>query len=183
MATHYHAYYENQIGGGRVGNIFVGAPYQKGHGIGSFLGGLFRRVLPLLAKGARAIGREALRAGANVMEDMTEGNTPFKESLKRRAGESGKNLRKKAVEKIDQLMKGSGYNNGIKKRSIQSLIGPVSMRTSGRKRSARAKSKKKRGSKKSHKRKGSTVTRGRVTKRRKNKRKKRRTNSDIFGSA
>jgi len=54
-------------------------------GIGSFLGGLFRKILPYLGKGARAIGKEALRAGINVIEDV-ENNTPLKEAMKPDSG-------------------------------------------------------------------------------------------------
>ncbi|RLU21738.1 hypothetical protein DMN91_006114 [Ooceraea biroi] len=67
--------------GGGIPRIFVGAPYQRGHGIGSFLGGLFMRVLPYLGKGARAVGKEALRAGLSVLEDVGN-NTPLKEAVK-----------------------------------------------------------------------------------------------------
>jgi len=55
--------------------------YQCGHGIGSFLGGLFRKILLYLGKGARAIGKEALRARSNVIEDV-ENNTPLREVMK-----------------------------------------------------------------------------------------------------
>jgi len=48
--------------------FFVGSLYQRG--IGSFLGGLFRKILPYLNKGARTVGREVLRAGINVIEDV-----------------------------------------------------------------------------------------------------------------
>ncbi|XP_063994371.1 uncharacterized protein F54H12.2-like [Diachasmimorpha longicaudata] len=64
----YIAYYANQAGGGTVdrysdfGRVFVGSPYQRGHGIGAFLGGLFRRILPYLGSAARAVGKEALNA-------------------------------------------------------------------------------------------------------------------------
>ena len=40
-------------------NIFAGSGYQRGHRVGSFLGELFRRVLPYLARGARMVGKEA----------------------------------------------------------------------------------------------------------------------------
>ena len=56
-------------------HVFIGSPYQRGHGIGSFLGGLFRKILPFLNKGARAVEKEALRAGINMIEDV-ENNKP-----------------------------------------------------------------------------------------------------------
>ena len=42
----YFQYYSHQAGSGY--NVYGGAPYQEGYGIGSFLGGLFRSVFPLL---------------------------------------------------------------------------------------------------------------------------------------
>ncbi|XP_020296352.1 uncharacterized protein F54H12.2-like [Pseudomyrmex gracilis] len=60
--AHYMEYYEMQSGGG-VPRVFTGSTYQRGHGIGRFFGGLFRKVLPYLAGRAHAIGKEALRAG------------------------------------------------------------------------------------------------------------------------
>ena len=79
---------------GGIPRVFVGLPYQRGHGIGSFLGGLFRKILSFLNKGARAVGKEALRAGINVIEDV-ENNKPLKEAVKSRLVESRGNLKRK----------------------------------------------------------------------------------------
>lgn len=104
--------------GGGIPRVFVGSPYQRGHGIGSFLGGLFRKALPYLSRGVRAIGKEALRAGINVIDDV-ENNTPLKEALRNRFKESRGNLKRKAEEKIKNLMKGSGYKISSKKLPLQ----------------------------------------------------------------
>ena len=98
-------------GGGRgVGRVYIGSAYQRIHGgIGSFLAGMFRRVLPLLTCGAKAVGKEALRAGMNIMTDVASSGTPVGESFKNRVKESGKNSKRKAKEKIDKLMEGSGF--------------------------------------------------------------------------
>jgi len=58
---------------GGISRIFIGSLYH-GHGIGSFLSVLFRKI-PYLNKGARTVGKEALRAGINVIEDV-ENNKP-----------------------------------------------------------------------------------------------------------
>ena len=74
-------YYIHQEGGGggsgsqHLGDIFgpctFGSPYvQRGHGIGSFLAGLFRSLKPLSIRGARALGREALNTGAQILADI-----------------------------------------------------------------------------------------------------------------
>ena len=65
--AHYIAYFDNQVGGGGEGNfqhtginrIYLGTPNQRGSGIGPFRGGLFRSILPLFAKGAKVVGKEA----------------------------------------------------------------------------------------------------------------------------
>ncbi|XP_057335106.1 uncharacterized protein LOC130673908 [Microplitis mediator] len=112
--SHYIEYYNNQAEGGhiekynRFGKVYVGS-YQHGHGIGAFLGGLFRRVVPFLGKAACAIGKEALHAGANVLSDFTAGQIPLKQSLEHRLTESGLRLKRKASEKLDEIMRSSGY--------------------------------------------------------------------------
>lgn len=105
---------------GRV-KVFRGSSNQRGRGIGSFLGGLFRRALPYLSKGARFVGQETLRTGANVLTDVFAHRTPFKQSVKSRLKESVNNIKRKADEKIDALMDGSGYK--IKKTSASSHSG------------------------------------------------------------
>ena len=65
-------YYIRQAGGGRGGDSGIGSIYsvppfvQRGHGIGSFLRGLWRTVRPVLWSGAKSLGREALRTGGNI---------------------------------------------------------------------------------------------------------------------
>lgn len=175
MVAHYLAYYDNQIGGGRhIPGVFVGAPYQRGHGIGSFLGGLFRSVLPLLRQGAKAIGKEALRTGLHVIEDVSGNNKPFRDSVRRRIAESGENLKRKANEKLELLMNGSGYKMLGGKRMMHSLSGPVSKRVV-RKKVARGKV-----AKKKKKKTNRSSTRSR-TKKKKRKTAIKRRNADIFG--
>ena len=55
--SYYTAYYSDQVGG-RIGKVYIGNSTQRGHGIGSFLGGLYRAVLPLFKSGVKAIGKE-----------------------------------------------------------------------------------------------------------------------------
>lgn len=110
--NHYNEYFDIQYGGGRHGGIehvYIGSSNQRGHGIGSFLGGLFRRVLPLLSKGAKAIGKEAIRSGMHIASDVIDKEIPFKESFNTRVRDSAKNLKRKAEEKLDSVMAGSGY--------------------------------------------------------------------------
>ena len=109
----YQNYFDQQIGYGNyispgIGRVFVGSANQRGHGIGKFLGGLFRKAMPLLSRGAKAVGREAWRAGLNVLSDVAS-SVPLKESVRVRVKESGGNLKPKAEETFDKYMEGNGY--------------------------------------------------------------------------
>ena len=75
-------YYLHQVRRGRVdsgiGSIYSTPPFlQRGHGIGSFLGGLWRSyVRPLLWQGAKAMGLEAIVTGRNIFVDMAQNTDP-----------------------------------------------------------------------------------------------------------
>ena len=96
---------------------FVGIPYQRGHGLGSFFGRLFRSILPVakrIGKSAlKSVGKEALNMGSNVMHDISEGKS-VKQSLKRHGAKAAGNLGEKALRKLSQ----SG--NGLGKRPVGS---------------------------------------------------------------
>ena len=64
--------------GGEV-PVFYGARTETGHGLGSILGGLFRRALPFLSSGAKILGQQAM----NVASDMIDGKS-FQDSAKSR---------------------------------------------------------------------------------------------------
>ena len=96
---------------------------QKGKGVGSFLKGIYRSVLPLVKKGGKAVGKavgtEALRAGVNILDDITH-EKPFKESFRNNIRESGKNTERKAEEKLNNLIADSGYKTKRRARKQQS---------------------------------------------------------------
>lgn len=192
------AYYNTQFGGGRgVSTVFVGAPRMRGHGLGSWFSGIFRSALPLLAKGARSFGKEALRAGVNILDDVTENNVGFKEAFHNRVNESGRNLKRKATDKIKKMMEGSGYIHHATKRRLQlplvvgarrvglkrknrrprKRVKSVKRLKAGKKKlkSKRGKSKRGKSKKKPKQRKRKGVGRKRVKKSRKTKQ------TDIFG--
>lgn len=119
MDDPYLKYYTHQAGSG-VSNVYRGAEYQRGHGIGSFLGGLFRSVTPLLKSGVKALGKEALRSGLGFVSDMAY-SVPAKESVRNRVKEMTGNLKRRADNKIESLMEGSGYKRRRKAVTIQSI--------------------------------------------------------------
>ena len=78
-------YYIRQAGGGGRSNNGIGPIYiflfvQRGHDIGSFLGGLFRRVRPILWSDVKdfgkttlkALGQEALRTGGKILTGIAD---------------------------------------------------------------------------------------------------------------
>lgn len=119
MDDPYLKYYTHQAGSG-VSNVYRGAEYQRGHGIGSFLGGLFRSVTPLLKSGVKALGKEALRSGLGFVSDMAY-SVPTKESVRNRVKEMTGNLKRRADNKIESIMEGSGYKRRRKAVTIQSI--------------------------------------------------------------
>lgn len=56
---------------------------QHGRGLGGMFRGLLRAVIPHLKKGLAHIGKRALTAGVNVIDDMSENNTSFKNAFKK----------------------------------------------------------------------------------------------------
>ena len=51
-------------------NSQISSPHQRGSGIGSFFGGLFRSILPIFTRGAKAVSKEAWRTGINILSDF-----------------------------------------------------------------------------------------------------------------
>ena len=70
----YEQYYLNQARQKR-GSLpaFHGARFQQGYGLGSIFRGLFRWAVPHLRQGAKVLGKKALQTGANVAQDVLEG--------------------------------------------------------------------------------------------------------------
>ena len=79
----YVNYYLNQQQGHGM-SVFRGSPWQIGHGqVGFGLGGLFRSVaravMPMIKRGANALGNIALNSGANFVGDVLAGKMPKKQ--------------------------------------------------------------------------------------------------------
>jgi len=82
----YEDYYSRQAGGEIP--VFIGSRYQRGHGLGSVLGGLFRRfVIPLFRTHGKTLALDALRTGMDVAEDVLASGRGLKESVKKRVPE------------------------------------------------------------------------------------------------
>ena len=77
----YNDYYARQAGGALP--YFAGAQYQRGHGLGSLFGGLLRSAMPLIKRGALALGKGALKTGVRIAGDVLSGQN-IKTAAKRR---------------------------------------------------------------------------------------------------
>ena len=71
----YNDYYARQSGG--VLPYFVGARYQRGHGLGSLFGGLLRIAMPLIKRGAVALGSGALETGVRIADSHIVEHQPI----------------------------------------------------------------------------------------------------------
>ena len=64
----YNDYYAQQAGGALP--YFAGVQYQRGHGLGSLFGSLLRSAMPLIKRGAVALGKGALKTGVRIAGDV-----------------------------------------------------------------------------------------------------------------
>ena len=95
----YEHYYLQQVGHGLP--VFHGSSAQRGHGLGNILGALFRSAVPLLKRGAKTLGKEALRTGVEIVGDVVEGRS-IRDAAKSRSIAAGKRVAKRAVSRVTQ---------------------------------------------------------------------------------
>ena len=111
----YEDYYSRQAGGGMP--VFVGSRYQRGHGLGSVLSGLFRRfIVPLFKTHGKTLALDALRTGMDVADDVLGSGCGFKESVKKRVPEG---IKRTAESLIRQYGSGVGGHNTRKRRKTR----------------------------------------------------------------
>ena len=97
----YENYYLSQTGDGLP--VFYGSRGQRGHGLGSLLGGLFRSAMPMIKRGLAAFGKHALKTGLEVANDVVAGDS-IKDSAKKRIPQAIKRFASGALSQS-----GSGY--------------------------------------------------------------------------
>lgn len=83
----------------QTGAGFVGMPYQRGAGLGSIFRGIFRALLPIVKHAGKAIGKQALSTGAEIVSDVAAGNS-IKEAVKRRTKAGTAKLLNRAATKL-----------------------------------------------------------------------------------
>jgi len=94
-------FYHKQAGVGGLSDHGIGpiysTPYlERGHGIGDLFGRLFRCVRPIIWSGVKALGRETLRTGGDILFDIAEAkptsSLQTKYIVSKRLNESRQNL-------------------------------------------------------------------------------------------
>lgn len=87
----YKNFYLVQQGNGLAHYSGVYVPRQTGEGIGNFLKTAGSALKPLLLSGAKALGKNLLKSGVGLVEDVIGGKS-FKSAAVGRLKEGGKNL-------------------------------------------------------------------------------------------
>ena len=93
----YHDYCIQQAGKGYP--VFAGRRYQRGHGVVSIFGGLFKAAMPLLKRGAKTIVREVKKTGLDIAGDVVQGRN-IKQAAQSRLKSTGQNLFQKAIDTV-----------------------------------------------------------------------------------
>ena len=109
----YEDYYTSQSGSGVP--IFQGSAGQRGHGLGSMLSGLFRSAMPMIKRGLAFFGKQALKTGLEVANDVADGES-FGNSARRRVPEGIKRFASSA-----NFSNQSGSGRRGRKRQISSV--------------------------------------------------------------
>lgn len=162
-----------QSGGmiGDIGPVYRRAHFiQRGRGLSDSFASLFRFLAPYIKSATKAVGKQALTSGLNIIEGLKD--EPLKDLLKKERDRSLQNL---ASEASDSLRKMSG--RGIKRRNAGFDAASIFPLPKRRRRSSSARKRKTTKPRKSPRKKTKTRTRagGVVKKKRKVKRSRRKT--------
>ena len=111
----YEDYYAKQSGGEMP--VFMGARYQRGHGIGNFFARVKRFAIPLLKRGAMFLLPRLFKTGADIVDDVKSGSK-VKDAFKSRVPGAAKEAARDAIKEASHaLFNQSG--SGLHKRSIK----------------------------------------------------------------
>lgn len=116
MERQYIKYYLEQTGGNYedIGTIYHSkSKTQCGGGIGSFFGGLYRYLRPIVSSGIDLLKKEALSTGIEGLSAISKGANP-KEVFQDRGAQALKNIRRDAMQKLYDM-----YGSGVRKNAIK----------------------------------------------------------------
>jgi hypothetical protein len=159
-AADYYRYYNNQAGFGYAHpgiSTYRGPVYQRGNGIGSVFSSLWKAISPLFTgdnvrSALKSAGTQALKTGLAVGSDVMQGRN-LGESLKARAGETGRELLGAAADELRGLAgNGRRRRRAPKRKSTLTNSKPKKRRKSARRKKKSKSKPKKTKRKKSKKR-------------------------------
>ena len=105
---------------------FYGVAHQRGHGFGSIWRGLWRIVKPLVRSSARAVGKQALRSGADLMGDIARGEN-VAGALRARAEEGGRSLAGLAQKNLEEMVARQQQSGSGRRRKLMSSMNPATL--------------------------------------------------------
>jgi hypothetical protein len=153
----YLRYYRNQSGGAYPINIYKGARFQRGYGLGSLFASFVRAISPIFTsqgfqQAAKKVGKRALTAGVNIGSDILAGDD-FRQSLKKHATGAASDIYEDAREAVRRSMATNQSGSGKRKRRRKSIKAvdtkkKKTVRKSGSKQTKKAKQLKKQKQKK-----------------------------------
>lgn len=116
----WNAYYAEQAGGAYDFNVFRGATYQRGYGLGGSFRSFFRwlvpifkeHALPLLKSGAQEVGKKAISSISNIAKDAVNGR-----NIKEAAGEHLNTAVDNLKEKVNKKLRGKGIKRRKKRKN------------------------------------------------------------------
>ena len=155
--------------------VFRGSTWQQGYGLGGLFRSVARAVMPMVNSRAKALGKIALNAGANLLGDVASGKN-LKEAVRTRGKEAVNVAKNRAVKRLQtyaQTGSGRRRKTTVKKRSGRSKSRKRSRKTTARSRKTTKRSRSKKRTVKKRKASRSVI--------RSSQAKRRRTAPDIFG--
>lgn len=116
------------------GNLpaFHGGAVQHGYGLGSILKGLYRWAVPHLTTGVKSVGRQAIKEGLGVAQDVMDGQS-LKESTLKSVKQTGKKLMN------SQNVSGAQTGGGRKGRKRKTQAKKISSSPAKKQRTSKAK--------------------------------------------
>lgn len=94
---------------------------QSGNGIGNVFAKVYRYFKPLVIRGLKEVGREAVSAGNDIISRMD--TEPIEEVVQARGKKAINNLKRKATNALGKIMKGSGgtTSKAIKRNGLEKV--------------------------------------------------------------
>lgn len=99
----------------RGGSHFVGYPYQRGNGLGSVFKSLWRFAMPFTKSVGKAVGRQALKTGVGIAQDVLKGDNVGR-AVQKRAKRGGRKLARKALTVVST--KANQKGKGVRRRRV-----------------------------------------------------------------